>query len=325
MNPITVISTTPASRQWKLVVLDIVTVLTAGLFGYTFARYLAGGFSPWLVFGALLVWSAMSVLEGFLEKSIARRFLVILLESLALIAFFYTYDWQALAITVILVLACLMWGFFSIRRELRSTIEIRFFTASGKMVGKVITAAVIFMVVMYASLTNNNGSFFVSPSGFNEFFNWSAGFVNNFYPTVPLTGSFGDFAQAIARMQLQGNPAFQSLTPAEQSSTVTQSAGQIIGAISNSSSTSVASSTANEPTSNAFYNYLAALSVSLQEKFGNAFVGVWALLLFFILRSIGIIAVWIGEFVALIFYEILLATGFMKITEQPATKEIVEY
>lgn len=311
-------------KVWKIIALDTFSVLFAGMFGYSFLRYLAGGFSFWFVLVALLLWGAVSVLQGFLQQKTSHRILIIFFESIALILFFYTYAWQSLAITAALVLIVLVWGYFSVRRALGNAIEIRFFNLSSKVVGKVVTAAVIFMIVMYASLANNNGNFFVSENGFNVFFTWAAGFVNNFYPTVPLTGSFSDFAQAIARMQLQGNPTFQQLTPAEQSAALAQSSDEVMSALSNESSTAITSSTATEPASNAIYDYLAGVSAKLQARFNNLFIGAWGLILFLILRSIGIIVVWVGQFVALIFYELLLSVGFMKISEQPATKENFE-
>jgi hypothetical protein len=319
-------STTPPG-YWKSILLDIFAVGLAALFGWTFSRYLAGGISFWFVGTALLLWGSASVIEGFLQLDIPRRFLIIFLESIALVIFFYAYAWQALAIAVIIVLVCLLWGYFSVRRELRNTIELRFFTASGKVLGKVITAAVVFMIIMYASLASGNGNFFVSQNGFDALFSWGAQFVNNFYPTVPLTGSFGDFAQAVARMQLQGNPQFQSLTPAEQSEALSDSASQVVGAFTggNASGTVATSPAASEPTSNVFYSYLSNIFVNLQNRFGAGFVGVWGLALFLILRSVGIIVVWVAQFVALLFYELLLATGFMKITEQTATKEKIGY
>ena len=319
---------TPTSF-WKPALLDAFALIFAGAFGYSFARYLAGGFSFWFVFAALLFWGAASVIEGFLQRSLSRRFLILFFESLALVGFFYNYAWQALAITAIIVLFCLLWGYGSVRREIGNTIEVRFFTASGKVLGKVITAAAIFMVVMYASLMNDRGNFFVSQNGFDVFFTWAAGFVNNFYPTVPLNGSVGDFAQSVARMQLQGNQQFQSLPAQEQSTILAQSAKQIMDTLSNGSSMAATASTttivATEPTSNVFYNYLAGLSQKLQARFNTIFIGAWGLALFLILRGIGIIVVWIAQFTSLIFYELLLATGFMKISEQPATKEIIEY
>jgi hypothetical protein len=318
MNPITIVED-HSGQRWKTLIFDILAVIAAGGFGYSFARYLAGGgFSFWWVFVALLVWSAIAAVVGFIQKDMGHRFLVALFESAALVVFFYTVAWQAIAIAGVLILLCQLFGYFSIRRELGNTIEVRFFTASSKAVGKVVTAAVIFMIIMYGSIANNNGNLFVSEGVFNSFFNWTGAFVNKFYPSVPVTGSFGDFAQAIAQMQLQGNPAFQSLPAAQQSQAVADSAQQFMSGFTTSTNA------ATMPTSNVFYDYFVNLFSNLQNRYNDLFIGGWGLLLFLILRSIGIIVVWVGQFVTLILYEILLATGFMKITEHPATKETIE-
>lgn len=334
MNPISIKNIDGPRNQWKFYLLDAWVLVGAGLFGYTFSRYLTGGFSFWLVLATLFLWGAGSVLEGFLQIKISRRFVVIFLETIALLPFFITYDVTSLLIIGLIVIVCLLWGYLSVRREIRNTIEIRFFTASGKVMGKLITAAVIFMIVIYGALMNNNGRVFVSEKTFDAFFYWSASFVNNFYPNLPLNGSLGDFAEAIARMQLQNNPQFQNLTSLQQQQALAESSNQIAAnlsgaatAVITSSSTQpvvVASSTLSQPASNAFYAYLSALTDKAQNKFGNAFVGVWGLAIFLLLRSIGIVVVWAAQIVALIFYELLLALGFMKITEHPATQEMVE-
>ena len=230
-----------------------------------------------------------------------------------------------LAFGALLALISLLWGYFSIRREVRNTLEIRFFTASGKVISKLMTGAVFFMVVIYASFANNNSNFFVSQSGFNTLFTWGVNFVGQFYPTpLSSTSSFGDFATTVARMQLQGNADFQSLNSTQQTQVLNQSANQIMASFTHSSSSAdIASSTASQPASNALYSYFVSLVGQMQEKFGNTFIGVWGLALFLILRSIGIIAVWAAQFVTLIFYEIMLATGFAKIRDEAATKEVI--
>ncbi len=317
MNPIKIIRTEHAGMHWKTLTFGVFAVISAGAFGYAFAIFLAGG-SFWWVAAALMVWSATSVVLGFIQKNGKERFIIALLESIALVAFFYTVAWQALTITGVFVLFCLLWGYFSVRSELNNTLEVRFFTASGKVVGKVVTAAIIFVIIMYGSLANNNGSLFVSEGVFNSFFNWTAIFVDKFYPTIPITGSFGDFAQGIARLQLKDNPAFTSLPLTEQNQTIADSAQQFMRGFTTSTNA------ATMPTSNVFYDYISNMLSNLQNRYNDLFIGGWGLLLFLILRSIGIIVVWVGQFGALILYEILLAAGFMKINERTATKETIE-
>ena len=178
---------------------------------------------------------------------------------------------------------------------------------------------------MYALITNANRNFFVSEPGFSLFFNWAAGWINNVYPTIPLNGTFQEFAEAVARIQLQENADFQRLTLQQQDAIVSKEASQIMEAFSSVAPQKVTVTSASKPISHVFYTYLAAGASKLQDKFNTFFIGAWVLIVFLVLRGIGIVVAWVDQFVSLIFYEALLAAGFMKIGEQPATKEIVEY
>jgi uncharacterized membrane protein len=51
----------------------------------------------------------------------------------------------------------------------------------------------------------------------------------------------------------------------------------------------------------------------------------WGAILFLVLRSIGIIVVWIAQLFSLVFYEFFLAVGFMKISEEMQTKETIDF
>jgi hypothetical protein len=268
---------------------------------------------------------AAAVLQGLLQSDPTRRFLIAFLESIALVSLFYTYAWQALAVAGIIVLACLMWGYGAIRREVRNTVEIRFMTASHKVVSKLMTGSLIFMIIMYAALTNSNGNFFVSRSAFDRLFGWVGQVVNNFYPTVPVSGSFNDFAKALARVELQNSSQFQSLTPPQQDQTLAQAAHEITTVFTDATGTKQFAVNPTDTTDNVLYAYLGNLSAGLRDRFANAFVGAWGLILFVTLRSLGIVAVWAGQIFALIVYELLLAIGIIKISEVPATKETVEY
>jgi hypothetical protein len=324
VDEVAVVTEERRTALWKTLILETTAVIFAGCFGYCFALYLVALASFWPVLITLLLWSAAEVIVDFLEKNGTRRWLFAALESAALVIFFHTYPLAALIAAAVISFLLLTWGYYSVRRELRNTVQIRFFTASGKAVGKVVTAAVVFIVIMYASLTTGTGNFFVSPAGFTEIFNWGSKVVDYFYPTIPFGGSFGDFAQAIARVELEGNSQFQNLTPSEQNLALSQSANDIVSSFASSTApnTAIASST---PTQNAFYDYLAGLSAQLQDRFDGWFAEAWGLVFFLILRGIGVIVVWIGQLVAMIFYEILLAAGFMKIREESTTKETVDY
>jgi hypothetical protein len=324
VDEVAVVNKERSTVLWKSLILEVAAVIFSGLFSYCLARYLVALSSFWPVLVVLFVWSAAEVLVDFLEKDISRRLLFVLFESIALVIFFYSYSLSILLLTGGISFLLLAWGYYAVHRELRNTIEIWFFAVSSKVVGKVVTIAAVMVVIMYATLTTSNGSFFISPTGFSAFFNWGSKVVNSFYPTVPLNSSFGDFAQAVAQVQLAGNPQYQGLTPAEQNLALSQSKNDIISSFASSTAPNavIMSST---PTQNAFYDYLAGFAIQLQNRFDGWFTEIWGVVFFLILRSIGVMVVWVGQLVAMVFYEILLATGFMKIKEESSTKEVFDY
>jgi len=307
---------------YRSLILDIFSVFTALGFGYAYYRYLSVGASPWFVLATLLALSVTSVLQVLLAKVYSRRFLVVFLEALALIAPFFKDDnWEILLITAVVMLGVLFWGYLSARAYFTNSVEIPFFGLTGNVLGKVTTAAVLMMILVYTPHVTQ-GNVFTPPRTFETFFTWSSGFLNVFFPNVPLNGTFGSFSAGIAKSELDNNATFQSMSSSSQSEAIDQASTQVAGLFSNSAGMAPASTT---PTSQVIYGYIVNTLSDWQNHFQNGFVIGWALVLFIVLRTLGIVYVWLAQFVTLIFYEILVASGFMHVAEIPQTKEIMEY
>lgn len=298
------------------------SVGSALFFGYSYFRYLTAGFSPWYVLGAALLFSACSALQVFLAKGPGRRTFVVFLEAAMLMISFILYDgWQIIGVTALIVFAVLLWGYFVGRGHSRNSVEVQFFNTTRNVLGKVTTALLLFMILVYAPGVDGHVAFMPQQT-FATFFDWSSGFLNTFYPNIPFTGSFGAFSESFAKMELAGNPTFQTMSQLQQSTAVTQATEQLTQGIKQATGLAP---TADEPMSEVAYRYVIAALGNLKEKFQDRFIIVWAALLFIVLRSIGVIFVWLAQFVSLIIYEILLAAGFMHIGEAVQTKEVVEY
>lgn len=299
----------------------MISVIAAAVFGYTYYRYLSHGTSVWFLFAALIFFAVVSVLQVFLAKKNIRRSCIIVLEVVAVMAFFSRDSWQIVAITAVLMLAMLLWGYFSGRLLLQNSIEIPFFGVSGTTLGKFTTGALLFMILAYVPQLGGN-ALVVSPQSFRTFFDWTSGFVNSFYPQLSFNGSFGDFSQSFAKMELQNNPNFQSLNTAQQNLAVQQQASQFATSFSQSAAAPVSSSS---PTSDAFYNVLNGVLSAWQSQSSGWFDVGWVTVLFIGLRTLGILFVWLTQFISLIFYEILLASGFMKVSEETHKREFLTY
>lgn len=323
LNPssITIGAKPPRSATYKALALDIVAVLSAALFGYAYYAYLARGLAVWPLLAALTFFGVLAALQVFLVKNAKRAFPAIVLESLAVVVFFWQDDPRILVITWLTVLAFLSWGYLSGRSRLANSIEIPFFGASGTTLGKFTTGLLIFMVLIYAPQVGGN-PLIVSQKSFRTFFNWAAGVANGFYPGLSLTGSFGNFSESFTKMELQNNPNFKNLSQDQQSEAITQATTQFEQTFLENSSSTVATSS---PASDAFYNVLQGMMNAWQAQSGGWFVVGWAAVIFIALRSVGVLFIWLAEFITLIFYELLLATGFMKISEEEHVREVIGY
>lgn len=323
LNPssISVSSRPPLSAMYKALALDVVAVASAALFGYSYYSYLTNEFPVWLLVSAFTFFAVLAALQAFLVRRAGHAALVVLIESFAVVGFFWADNWRVLMITWLIVFVFLVWGYLSGRSRLTNSIDIPFFGTSGQTLGKFTTGLLIFMVLIYAPQIGAN-PLVVSQKSFRTFFNWTADAVNNFYPNLSLKGSFGTFSESFAKMELQDNPSFNALSQAQQNAVLTQETQQFEqGFLKNTSSTVATSS----PTSDAFYNILQGMMNAWAAQSGGWFVVGWVAVIFIALRSVGVVFIWFAEFITLVFYELLLATGFMKITEEEHVREIIGF
>jgi hypothetical protein len=321
-GPIRILAPQPIDPGfYKSLILDVLGVLSALALGYAYFAYLSSGLPLWFSLGAFLLFGAVSSLQVFLQKKSNRRAFVILGETSAFAIWFVYVGLWILAPVVLAMFVLLWWGYLRSRSELAYTTEIRFFRVTRHAVGKAATAVIIAMILFYLSLAGA-GSLFVSESNFQPFYNWASGIFNNFYPGILMGGSFNDFAQSVVQQDLQNDPSYKAMSPAEQALAAKSAVSQFVGGFSNRLGVSITTST---QASDVFYGGIANAFHGTRDRLQGWFFVVWALVAFVILRSIGVIFSWITQFLSLIIYEILLSTGFMKVVQHPDVREEVEY
>lgn len=315
----------PDSRPpgfWKSIGLDFISLLSALALGFGYFEFLTVGLSPWYVFSAALIFATCTVLQVFLAPNLWRRVFVLLGESILLVIWFAFYDpWQVVVAVVGLSFLVLFWGYMSARSDAANNLEVAFFGTSRQVLGKLMTALLLMMILLYAPQAEGRG-IFLPRSSFRTLYNWAANFLDGFYPNLSLGDSFGNFSQNLVRLELQNNPTFISSTPSAQKAAVEQAVTQLSGTVNSATGVRVTSST---PLGDVAYDYIVATLGTWKDKFQNQFMLAWILIAFVLLRTAGVVFIWIAQFVALVIYELLLSLGFMFITESTQTKEVVEY
>lgn len=318
---LTVETTSRPSEFYRSIFLDIFTVASALAVGFFYKLYLLKLVELWAPLLSLTIFSIFSTFEIFLIKSWSRRFFIIILEVAALVGFFYDQSLKLLLTVAGLTLFFLLWGEASSRREARNSMEIRFFKTARIQLSKVVTAVAIIGVFFYLPHSKPQDILF-SPSSFDGFFDWAAGVASNFYPNFRFTSSFEDLAKDIASSQLAKNADFNKITPAEQVKTIAEASDKIIKDLSRTLKITI---TAEEKTSKIFYNLIVNNLQGLKNKFGNQFLIVWGIILFFAVRGVGSIFIWFAALFSFFFYQMLLGFNVVRVVGENRTHEVIEF
>ena len=306
---------------YKSIILEVAGAISAFFTGYSYSRFLGGSWSFLVPVGALLLFAAVFALEALLMDKVWRRIGTIIIEVVALLAPFYAFDMRLIAVCAAVGVIFFSAGYLQSRSEVNHSTTIRFFRSTHGAVAKAVTAALLVGILLYLPMASA-GKIFVSEPAFDGFFNWAAGIAGNFYPTIFFEGSFGDFAQSVAKEGFANNAAFEALTQSDQTAALSAAASQIESSLSASLGIKIS---ASSPTSDVAYNAVLKVFQGWSVKFSLWFMAGWAIALFFVLRSFGVFAVWIGQFLTMIAYELLLSMGVVRIVEEPQTKEKIEF
>jgi hypothetical protein len=302
-------------------VLDAIGIVLAFVAGYAYFKFLEGSWPLLAPVCAFILFAIALTLEALLERKIWRRIGILVIEVIALFISFYAFDARIVAVSAVIAFIFLFIGYLQGRSELDHGTTIRFFRSTHGVAAKAVTAALLVAIILYLP-ASNFGRVFVGESEFRVFFNWAAGLAGDFYPTISFTGSFGSFAQSVAKGEFAGNATFEALAPGDQSAAISAAAGQIESNLSKSLGVTL---TATSSTSDVVYNAIIKMFQEWSGRFSVWFTAGWAIALFLVLRSISVVFVWIGQFLTMIVYELLLAAGIIRIAEEPQTKETIEF
>lgn len=309
---------------YRSIILDVLSIASAFALGYSYHEYLAVGASPLIVLGAFLIFGIIAAVQALLSKSAGRRLFVMLCEAAALGLPFYAFRVSHpyfLLAAVLSFFILFLWGYLESRSVINDSLNFRPFRATERTVSKIVTGLIIFMIVIYIPSWNEN-DIFISQKSFDVVFDWGAGAINAFYPSVILSGSVWDFASKLARGQLENTASFEQMTFQAQDALVAQNAASIVSAVSKGIGSDVQSTDAVSAT---VYQFIIKTLIGWKNHFQNIFLIGWGIVLFLAARTIGIALIWVDQFFFLFFYEILLAFRFMRIKEESRTKEVIEY
>ncbi len=305
---------------YKLIVLDILIVVAALGFGYSYKVFLANGTVVLVGVSALLllVFSAFGL---FLTKSLKRRILVLFLETVGLLFFFFGQPIRFLSILGLVIFAFLVIGEISSRSEILNSVEIKFLKAVKPFMKKTVTALTVLVVATYLPQWSGE-NVFISGDMFKTVFAWASNASRNFYPEINFNSTVDEFLRNMAAYQLAGNELFKNLSPAMQQQAVQQAAAQIKQSLSSYTGLQLSG---GETMNDAMYNFIVSGLKKLSASLGAWFMVAWVVIAFLFVRSLGWIFWWLAAFLAFLLYQLLLALNILSVHGEPTVHEMVEF
>lgn len=306
---------------YKPFIFDALTVGAAYAAGWAYGQYLGGNIQAAALLGVFGFFAALSALQVFFTKGLGRRFLILVLETAAILFSFYRYDLKFLGAAAGVMLLFRFWGEIRGHTELENGLEIKFFKVAKPALQKLTTALFATLVILYLPQLNQE-NVFLSKSNFQVFFDWAAGAAKNFYPEINFNSSFSKLAEDLARFELQGNSNFKSLPPPSQESLIQQTAIQVREGLEKNIGKKLLP---NEPVSEVLYEFIVEMLARSKNQFPSWFLAIWAIAIFTTIRGFGFIFYWLVGITAFVLYQILLSFGFIHIIGESRTHEVIGF
>lgn len=270
---------------------------------------------------ASLMFLAFFILETLFISRKETVILVIFLDSLALCVLFISYTVPILILAA-LIFIILFYGNLRGEKILNNSLKFSFWEFSRVVLPKGILAlSLFFSVIIPVSLKSGNNNGFPLPNSFFEgIIKSSQGIAGKILPGVDLTSSIGIAASQIAEMNINKIPETQILPPKMKKQLISKAAEDFYGQISNFLGFEV---NPNLTFSQAIYQAAKEKFFALSNEMRNWVFIIIGLLLFLSIEGVSLPIRWIISLFGFIVYQIMLATGFARISVENTLKEVI--
>lgn len=298
--------------------LKISIVIASGVLFSALTSYLF--VNNYLLWGliSLLFLSVILVLQNFFIKGFDKLFVAACLEAVTGAGFFYANFSGALVVIVIVLIAVLTKSFFDVRRELVTSLKVRFWKICKISLSDNVPALLLF----FLALLSVKGSFFTETNFTN--------FVLK--PTSPIIAAYlRDFdpnkntKEFITQMLVNNlseteKQILGKLTPTAKNKTINDLVDKFSASIETSTGSKI---NLNKPVSTNIYAAIMEVYNRLAGNSRNFAIIIGVISIYYLIRSVMPILYLPIAFIVFIFYEIILATGFALVQLESRSREVI--
>ena len=310
-----------AVKIYSLAAFGIISFLFSG---YFFKLFLKGdNLNDFLI---SLIAAAISIVIVLFQilfiKDIVRIHLICLIEILGLFAIFYDKIASVfmLSLGALLFLIFLLFANYSGVRELRNMLKINFWRVSKIVLPKAIAGSLLFFCFAFVGLTVSEKKFFISQDNFEKIFASTGGIIQRFFPAFDQSLNIHEIALNMANERVNANLQFQNLPKTVKNQIISQTVIDFENNISEIAGSHI----------NPQLKIGEAVFEIIKMKFDEAssknqiyvLIGI-SFALFFIVGSLAMPIRIIISFFGFFIYEILFALGFIFISLENRSREII--
>ncbi len=306
---------------YKSIFIDFAGVCFALLAGLSYDLYLQAAVPLWAVLLAAGLFMIASTIGALLMESPFRRAWVLLAETVALLAFFYTMPIVQLLAIGGIVFFLLLWGDVATHRELTGTIEVRYMRVTRSQVRKLTTALIVAAIALYLPQWTPEGGF-LPPDAFQKTFTWSTGMAARFYPGINFSATVDTFLRDSAAYQLNQDPQYSALSPAAQEQVYERSVSELTTMFRDAIGMDVG---LQERMESVTYRFILGALDDWNRQFGTNLIIAWAVVAYFALRSVGVLYYGVVSLFGFLVFQMLLATNFMMIIGETRVQQTLQY
>ncbi len=261
---------------FKAIVLDVLTILAAGLFSFLLSRFFNGDLGIAWPLTTLVAFLILSALGMLLSQSRARRMGVVALATLSLLSAFYAVQPMFLAGVAAIVFMFFVFGEFLGRAEMENAMLFKFGKVVHPQMNRYITAIALLSVLLYLPQWDATQSF-LPPSVFQDLYGTTVKYVGYAYPSVNLNSTFNNFVTTFADYQLRSNPSsaslYLSLLPPARAEMLNSATAQLADTFAQSLGQNIKPS---QQMHVIFYRFMISHLSQWRDQFGTQFLFLWA-------------------------------------------------
>jgi len=316
---------------YRGVIVDTLTIVSALFTGYIFELFISG--EPLIGIGVPPTWTTLlatlsiflisSLLESVLVKNTVRHLFIIALQVGALSAFLYE-ESSAWLITFISALVIFSWASWSARNETENSLQIRFFKVAHTFLGKAILAVALMGVVFYFPVWQSQPRL-VPDETLNSIIDYATDFTAGLYGNLSFNSESGieKVIEEISRSQFEGNPLWIQLPLQEREEQLkalqAEMTDRLRGVLG------LEEVNPEEKVREVVRRSLENNVRNLEQRFEQWFFWGWMAIMLVVVLGVGRIYGLLLAFVALLIYEVLIVTKFIRVYTEARNKEILDF